>query len=292
MLPEWSMRSQESGLKPASNSQAALKPTSAARESRNGLSLDRPTSSGAFVCVERAFLYVAAMMLLATAMLKITGAAGHSELIQRRDPVLIFLTNRQLLILAAMLELATCACFLRSHWSGRLLPLLSPSAIFLVYKLGRGWLHVPTARCPCMGFVGEDLSTGRIGTNAIANGMLAFMLIGSFALVLWAALGERAARSSSTLWSTLRALGRKAGRLGAISLALAAPARAWGASYEVSGFVEQDYFKPDGSAGLVTNWFRIAVSGHRSTIRTGGMTDAAVEFFEYLVQRIHVQLAH
>lgn len=52
-------------------------------------------------------------------------------------------------------------------------------------------------------------------------------------------------------------------------------------SYEATGVVEQSYFQGDGSQGLVTNWFRVAVSDRQAVIRTGGMTDPAVEFFEY-----------
>jgi hypothetical protein len=51
--------------------------------------------------------------------------------------------------------------------------------------------------------------------------------------------------------------------------------------YEASGVAEQRYLQGDGSEGLVTNWFRVAVSDCHAVIRTGGMTDAAVEFFEY-----------
>lgn len=58
-------------------------------------------------------------------------------------------------------------------------------------------------------------------------------------------------------------------------------AAAVSASYEMDGYVEQKYIRK-GEWDMITNWFQVAVSGARSTIRTGGMTDKAVDYFEYV----------
>ena len=52
-------------------------------------------------------------------------------------------------------------------------------------------------------------------------------------------------------------------------------------AYEAHGSVEQRWLKTDLSWGTTTNWFWAAVSNCNCIIRTGGMADNAVEYFEY-----------
>jgi hypothetical protein len=170
-----------------SHGQWAASTKAASRGSVEGEMKHKATASnGAFLSVERKFLCVAAMILLGTASLKVIGVLVHNELLPRHDPVFIFLTNKQVMILAATIELATCASFLRSDSIERLVPLACLSSVFLIYKLGFGWLKVPLRGCPCMGFVEEWLPLGKMATSLAANIMLIFLLLGSFGLLSWA----------------------------------------------------------------------------------------------------------
>jgi hypothetical protein len=53
-------------------------------------------------------------------------------------------------------------------------------------------------------------------------------------------------------------------------------------AYEVEGDIERQYVRPDGEWGTSTNWFQVSVSGCKASIRTGGMSDKAVNYFEYV----------
>jgi hypothetical protein len=52
-------------------------------------------------------------------------------------------------------------------------------------------------------------------------------------------------------------------------------------AYEAHGSLEQRWLKTDLSWGTTTNWFWAVVSNCNCIIRTGGMADNAVEYFEY-----------
>lgn len=53
-------------------------------------------------------------------------------------------------------------------------------------------------------------------------------------------------------------------------------------SYEMDGNIESRYLRRDGRWGSNSNWFEVSVSGCRSAIRTGGMGDKAIDYFEYV----------
>src|SRR6266478_1453322 len=52
-------------------------------------------------------------------------------------------------------------------------------------------------------------------------------------------------------------------------------------SFEAEGSIEHQFFLTNVPSVHWSNWFRLSVSGCRTVIRTGGMSDQSVEFFEH-----------
>lgn len=53
-------------------------------------------------------------------------------------------------------------------------------------------------------------------------------------------------------------------------------------TYRVEGTIQREWHAPSGGVRTLTNWFIATVSNSCSAIRSGGMTDNAVDYFEYV----------
>jgi putative flippase GtrA len=154
-------------------------------------------SGDAFCFVEWAFLRLTIIILLATATLKVVSAFGSAPVLNQRDPVFILLTTREVLLISSAMELATCISFFQRDVFRRLLPLASLCLVFVAYRVGLSWLHIPTWQCPCMGAAAEWFSLDKLVMGRFVEGVLAFMLLGTFGLLSWSFFAHRKGKPQS-----------------------------------------------------------------------------------------------
>lgn len=97
------------------------------------------------------FSRLVAVVLLITAVLKLSAVAAAISELDRPDPVFAFLTTRQSLLLAAGIEAAVALTLLR--WGGNLraLGLIVWLGITMAAYRGAAWLSGWTGPCHCLG---------------------------------------------------------------------------------------------------------------------------------------------
>jgi protein O-mannosyl-transferase len=154
-------------------------------------SLAQMTGSEESGRLTRLFLMSAGWIFLLTAAIKFMSAMQEVRVLGRPDPLLEFLTTRQLLALTALLEAGVAAVIL---WAGRavaasekLLLVFWLSTIFLLYRLGLWWIG-HQGGCNCMGNAAQWLGTSPEKLNSIATVLLAYLVVGSSGLLVWKAM--------------------------------------------------------------------------------------------------------
>jgi hypothetical protein len=134
---------------------------------------------------ENWFLKTAAVVLLATGSAKLVSVFGAARVLAMNDPI-IGLSFRRLMSAVGAVELVTALFCLSTLASTRLkLGLVAwLSTIFLVYRFGLWFVrwHHP---CGCMGSLAAILHLSDKAADNIMKGLLAYMLIGSYAILFW-----------------------------------------------------------------------------------------------------------
>jgi hypothetical protein len=154
-----------------------------------GRSYDRGGSPNTKKCLrfapelaESRFLRSAGMVLGVTALAKALSAIGPARALDIADP-LIGIPVRQLLLLVGLAELFIAFfCLFTDKRRLSLLAVAWISTNFLVYRLGLwfiGW-HRP---CGCMGSLSDMLHLSPRAADNIMKWVLAYLLIGSYALL-------------------------------------------------------------------------------------------------------------
>jgi hypothetical protein len=130
------------------------------------------------------FLKSAGVLLLATALAKLISAAGSARLLQIPDPVLN-VPFRVLFCVVAGLEIVSAIwCFLDQNVKFRAGLVAWLGTCFVFYRVGLGWVG-SQKHCPCLGTLTDSLhippETADFGLKVI----LGYLLIGSYASLLW-----------------------------------------------------------------------------------------------------------
>ena len=129
------------------------------------------------------FIRSAGLLLATTGLAKAFSAIGAVRVLDTADP-LIGIPFRQLLLLVGLAELLiTFFCLFTDKQRLSLLAVAWISTNFLVYRLGLwliGWHHP----CACMGSLAGVLHLPDQAADNIMKGVLAFLLIGSYLLLL------------------------------------------------------------------------------------------------------------
>jgi hypothetical protein len=135
----------------------------------------------------RLLLMSAGWIFLLTAGIKFMSAMQEVRVLGRPDPLLEFLSTRQLLALTALLEAGVAAVIL---WAGRavavsekLLLVLWLSTMFLLYRLGLWWIGYQGG-CNCMGDAAHWLGTSPEHLDTAAKVLLLYLLMMSSVLLL------------------------------------------------------------------------------------------------------------
>jgi hypothetical protein len=136
------------------------------------------------------FVKLACGVLVVTALAKLLMVVGESRILAQPDPLLGSLTNRQVLFLAAGMELGVVALV----WSGvswllRVGFIAWVSTVFLIYRGGL-WAGGHEGSCKCLGNLSQILGLSAGMMDGIMKGVLAFLVVGSYfylGKMLWAA---------------------------------------------------------------------------------------------------------
>ncbi len=131
----------------------------------------------------RLFAIVAAFVFIVTGTAKIWSALGDAKVLSINDPILNIKFGRLLLAVGA-LEIAIAAFCLISDKRVLQLSLLAwLASLFAVYRVGLSWMGWRGV-CPCLGNLTDALHISPRVADNFMKAMLAFLLIGSYGLLL------------------------------------------------------------------------------------------------------------
>jgi hypothetical protein len=132
----------------------------------------------------RLFLYSAGAILLVTAIAKLVSIFGHGAILQVRDP-LVGIPFRILICTTAVVE----ACFAAACFYSKRLSVTAGLVAWLAsslaaYRLGLWWIgyHKP---CNCLGNLTEALHVSLQAADLIMKSVLVYLVLGSYATLLW-----------------------------------------------------------------------------------------------------------
>jgi hypothetical protein len=129
------------------------------------------------------FVISAGLILGLTGLAKVWSAFGDVKLLTVPDPI-TGLSFRTMLLLAAVAELPIAAVCLFAK-ANRLATVLVAwlASIFLVYRLGLWWIGWKKP-CGCLGNLTDTLGISPHTADVIIKGLLAYLLIGSYGLLI------------------------------------------------------------------------------------------------------------
>jgi hypothetical protein len=138
----------------------------------------------------QSFIMSAAAILLITGLAKVWDSLGDTNALKQPDP-LFQVSWRSLLGMAGTFEIAISAYCLKAQSLSRRAGLIAWfSVLVLFYRLGLsllGWRQP----CHCLGSLTAALGMTPTTADLIMRCVLAYLLAGSFALLVWRALGDK-----------------------------------------------------------------------------------------------------
>lgn len=150
--------------------------------------------------IAKGFLWSAAGILLLTAIAKFISAMGHAKILLEHDPV-TGLTYRYLFYGIAIVETGVgLACVFNKHYafSAGLVAWLSTS--FVAYRVCLYNLHYPQP-CHCLGNLTDAIHVSPRIADAAMKIILAYLLVGSYAMLLLLAKRAKSDRTVLALSS-------------------------------------------------------------------------------------------
>lgn len=130
------------------------------------------------------FLKSSAVVLTVTGLAKVFAATGPARALDVPGPIL-GLSFRHLLLLVGLVELLIAFfCVFTEKRSLSVAAIAWLSTNFLLYRMGLWWMgwHKP---CGCLGNLTDALRISPETADLIAKVLLAYLLIGSYALLAW-----------------------------------------------------------------------------------------------------------
>jgi hypothetical protein len=131
------------------------------------------------------FVGSAVVILAVTAVIKLAAATGEARILAQADPLLAFFSNRQMMILAALLEAFVVGVILWEPDRFRQAALVAwIGTVFLAYRLGLWWIGHEGA-CPCLGNVTRSIGLSPAKEDLGVKILLGYLVLGSYVLVIW-----------------------------------------------------------------------------------------------------------
>jgi len=119
------------------------------------------------------------IILVLTAAAKLIGATGNAHLLDLPDPLFGF-SSRTMMLLAAGVEVGLAVSILICGWSvPTVLASLWFSSILVIYRVALAVI-APSAPCPCLGTLTEQLHLSPTTASVFMSIVLGYILAGSF----------------------------------------------------------------------------------------------------------------
>lgn len=126
----------------------------------------------------------AGAMLLLTGAAKIWSASGNSTFLAVVDPI-IGIKFGQLMLMVGVVEIAIAlVCFFGKRQAMALGLVAWLSSNFVVYRLGLWWMGWKKP-CSCLGNLTDALHISPQAADNIMKVVLAYLLLGSYGLLIW-----------------------------------------------------------------------------------------------------------
>ncbi len=133
--------------------------------------------------ITHVYLRSVVFLLGLTALGKLAMALGDVPLLEEQSPVLSLLSNRGLLISAALLELGVALFICRAREESAALAAVAWLATLFVGYRAMLWVFHPQGSCHCLGNIAEVLRLSPAEANSAVLGLLAYFALGSCALL-------------------------------------------------------------------------------------------------------------
>jgi hypothetical protein len=138
----------------------------------------------------RRFIAGAVLILVMTALAKALAASGEARVLARPDPLLGMLSNRQIMLIAVVLELLVIGLIMREMDRLRQVALIAwIGTVFLAYRLGLWWIGHEGA-CPCLGNVTYSIGLSPAMEDLGVKVLLGYLLLGSYSIVALELVGR------------------------------------------------------------------------------------------------------
>jgi hypothetical protein len=128
-----------------------------------------------------------------TSFAKLWTSFGDVKLLAVADPI-VGVSFKHLMLVVAIAELAIAGVclFTKAHRMATML-VAWIATNFLVYRIGLWWMGWKKP-CGCLGNLTDDLHISPHTADIIIKVLLAYLLIGSYGLLIWEWRGRRAAK--------------------------------------------------------------------------------------------------
>ena len=144
------------------------------------------------------FLFSAAILLLGTGFLKLIGVTQDAPFLRNPDPLVTFMSIRQLALLAAVIEI-TVASIIFSYQSNRLklALILWLAVLFTTYRVGLATTGF-NGICPCLGGTLQWLIRDKSVVDWTLKAIIAYLALMSSLFLIRDALSPRIAQESGS----------------------------------------------------------------------------------------------
>ena len=142
------------------------------------------------------FITISGVCLALTGVAKVISAEGHAGILRNNDPIFM-ISFGQLFLMAGIFELFVAGICLFSNrvtLQAALIAWLSCS--FIIYRLGLRWVNYRRP-CPCLGNLTDALHIPPRTADVAMNIILAYLFVGSWAILLLLWLRGRRAMVTS-----------------------------------------------------------------------------------------------
>ena len=141
------------------------------------------------------FLLSSVVILAVTALGKLLSILGEEAILSRPNPLFSFLTNRQVMLIAAILEVVVVYCAVFSDQLDRgLWGVGWLGTVFFAYRAGL-WGVGYSAPCSCLGGFTEAIGLPQDMPNVIMEVVLGYLLVGSYGLWFMKKVGAYRAKA-------------------------------------------------------------------------------------------------
>jgi hypothetical protein len=143
----------------------------------------------------RKFIISAGVVLSITGIAKIWSGFGQTRILVVPDPLLGIEMGHLLSLAGAMEIVIALICFSSKRQLFPIILVAWLATAFLLYRLGLAWIGWQRP-CSCLGNLTDAIGVSPNAANNFMKGVLAYLLIGSYATLYW--LWEQHKKAAST----------------------------------------------------------------------------------------------